>query len=288
MTLSLRSMSFRSLRNLSVSIFALTLFLHSSDALAGYYVEHEMVIPNPVAMQPQGAGQPKTLITKIHSWHDGNKLRKETEAQHETIIINLENGMVYGMNSEKKTYWEATTVRYRTISLMPLMVFGVKIQDDGSVLVPGNLFVPTGQVATVNGRKSFELRLNAALPTGMTTSVWCSQEIKMPVKKVADELRIALGDPKKPGFSKLFRQWERLDGYPVQTVTTVPTAQGPLITSETLISYKELKINPSMFSVPKDYTKVVDPITQMEQMQKRMREQAAGIQRPLNYGKKRK
>mgnify|MGYP000005533475 CR=1 FL=1 len=271
-----------------VSSLVAVVALASQSAAAGYYVEHEMVMPNPMAMQNPGMGGVPTMKTKVRSWHDGNKLRKETEMRNETVIIDADKGMVYGLNTASKTYWEITVERYRKISLMQLMVFGVKTQADGSVLVPENLFMPTGQVATVNGRKSFELKLNAPLPTGMTTSIWCSQEVKMPVQKVADELRIALGNPKNPGYSKLFKQWERLDGYPVQTVTTVPTAQGPLVTSETLLAYREEKVPASMFTVPKGFTKVVDPITQTEEMQRRMREQAAGIQRPLNYGKKKR
>lgn len=269
------------------AIAALALMtLASTPAQAGWVLEHEMVMPNPQALQQPGAvGINKTVTTKIRSWHEGRRLRKETQQQGETVIIDMEAGVVRGMNANSKTYWEVSAEKYRRISMISLLVLGVQATPEGGLLVPDPLFQATGDVATVNGRKAFEMRVNGNLPANMKTSVWLSEEVKVPISKLVAELKLSLAEPKSPGYQKFFKQWANLEGYPVQTVTTVPTPQGTLITSETLLSYKQQKIPASMFQVPKGYTKTVDPITQMEAVQKQlMSKPATGIGAPLPRG----
>src|SRR5690606_2984216 len=112
---------------------------------------------------------------------------------------------------------------------------------------------------------------------------WLSKEVPIPIKKMVDELRIVLGNPKEPGYDKLFSQWSALDGYPVQSVTTMRMPQGSITTSETLLVYREEKIAPSTFDVPKGYALTTDPISQAEAaMQKAMQNRPpAGIGAPL-------
>ena len=258
----------------------------ASPAYAGWVLEHEMVMPNPQAIQQPGAvGIPKTITTKIQSWHEGRRLRKETANQGEVVIIDMESGMVRGMNTNSKTYWEVSAEKYRRISMISLLVLGVQATPEGGLIVPDPLFQATGEVADINGRKAFEMRVNGNLPANMKTSVWLSDEVKIPITKLVSELKLSLAEPKNEGYDKFFKQWQSLEGYPVQTVTTVPTPQGTLITSETLMSYKQQKIPATMFQIPKGFTKTVDPITQMEAVQQQlMQKPATGIGAPLPRG----
>lgn len=265
----------RTLRSF-ILVLALGLVLGADAAVAGYYLEKEAVFPHPQTFQPVRA--------LIRSWYDGKRFKRESPLRDEVVIIDLERREVVGINDTKRTYWKLSAERYRQMTLMSLLVLGVSPTPDGGVVVPDPLFVPTGQTAEIAGRKASEYKVNGALPPGVSTSAWLSREVPIPISRVVDELRLALGDPKHPSYEKLFEQWSRLSGYPVQTVTTVQMPSGTVITSETLLLYREEDIPPEVFEVPKGYALTVDPITEAEQMAQKAASSPAGIGAPLPSG----
>ena len=93
-------------------------------------------------------------------------------------------------------------------------------------------------------------------------------------------MRLALGDPKDPSFRAFFAQWLELKGYPVQNVTSVMTPKGRIMSSETLLTFREMPIDPKEFVLPKGYTLTEDPITQMQRMMAQA-QTPAGIGAPL-------
>jgi hypothetical protein len=230
----------------------------TTPAAAGYFMEHEAVIPNPATLQP--------IQTKIRSWHEGRRFKRESPLRKETVIIDLDKREVFGVNDEARTYWKLSADKYKALAMMSLVVMGVQLQPDGSVRVPDTLFVKSGKSAKIAGRSSYEVAVQLPKGSPMTTSVWLSKEVDVPIAKMVDELRLALGDPRDPAFQSLFNQWLALEGYPVQTVTTVKTPQGTIVTSETLLSVKQQSIPASAFQVPKGYALTEDPITQAERM----------------------
>jgi hypothetical protein len=244
--------------------------LSGSAAHAGYYMEHESVMPNPATMQPMKA--------TIRSWHDGKRFKRENPIRNEVVIIDLDKREVVGLNPSAKTYWKLPAERYRQLALLSLVVMGVTPKADGSVDVPDPLFVKTGQEATVEGRKAYQVKVQGKLPAGVESEVWLSEEIPLTTEKLIAELRLALGDPKDPSFEQFFQQWRELKGYPIQNVTSVMTPKGRVMSSETLLSFREEKIDPKEFIVPKGYALTEDPITQMERL---MQQAPAGIDAPL-------
>jgi len=244
--------------------------LAGSAARAGYYMEHESVMPNPATMQPMKA--------TIRSWHDGKRFKRENPIRNEVVIIDLDKREVVGLNPSAKTYWKLPAERYRQLALLSLVVMGVTPKPDGSVDVPDPLFVKTGQEATVEGRKAYQVKVQGKLPAGVESEVWLSEEIPLTTEKLIAELRLALGDPKDPSFEQFFQQWRELKGYPIQNVTSVMTPKGRVMSSETLLSFREAKIDPKEFVVPKGYALTEDPITQMERL---MQQVPAGIDAPL-------
>jgi hypothetical protein len=142
------------------------------------------------------------------------------------------------------------------------------------------MFTKTNQTAVIEGRKAYEMKVAGQLPPGVSTSIWLSEEVKIPIEELVDQLRMSLGDPKGPELEPLFRQWKQLKGYPVQNVTTIQTPKGQVVTSETLLKYQEMKIKPAEFEVPKGYALVTDPITVLEQ-QMAKGQGPAGIGAPL-------
>lgn len=254
---------------------ALVIALTSGAAHAGYYMEHEAVLPNPQTMKPQR--------TTVRSWHEGRRFKRQSPMRNEFVVIDLDKGEVVGINEESRTYWKMPSDKYRQVALMSLMVMGVKPAAGGDIVVADDLFKSTGQTGEIAGRKAYEVQVQGALPPGMSTTFWLSKDVPIPITKMVDELRLALGDPQQAGFKKLFGQWSALEGYPVQSVTTMRLPQGVITTSETLLVYREEKIAASVFDVPKGYVLTVDPITKAEESMRKAMENRppAGIGAPL-------
>jgi hypothetical protein len=260
------------MRSSSCIAVGLALFLVCSTVHAGYYMEQEAILPNPVTLQP--------ITSTVRSWHEGRKFKRENPIRNEVVIIDLDKREVTGLNPSQRTYWRLPAERYRQLALVSLVVMGVTPRPDGSIEVPDPLFVPTGVRAQVGGRSAYQVKVQGKLPPGIETELWMSEDVPLTTDTLVNELRMALGDPKDPSFQQFFAQWHALKGYPVQNVTTVNTAKGRVVTSETLLTFREQKIPASEFDVPKGYTLTEDPITQMERL---AAQQAgpAGIGAPL-------
>ncbi|MFZ9888439.1 MAG: hypothetical protein ACO3JL_13130 [Myxococcota bacterium] len=247
-----------------------------AEARAGYYMEHEAVLPNPQTMQPQRS--------TVRSWHEGRRFKRQTPMTNEFVIIDLDKGEVVGINEDLRTYWRMPSARYHQVSLMSLMVMGVTPTADGGIATPPGLFKKTGQTAEIAGRKAYEVEVQGKLPPGMRTTFWLSTEVPLPMARMVEQLNFALGEPKHPGFQDLFAQWRSLEGYPVQSITSMRFPQGGVITtSETLVLYRDEKVSPSVFEVPKGYSMTTDPITLAEQalQQAKQGQPPAGLSAPL-------
>jgi hypothetical protein len=258
------------MRRLAV-VSALVLTLVAQAAHAGLYMEHEALLPNPADMT-------KSLKQTLHSWQDGRKYKRESPLRGETVIIDLDKGEVYGVNVSKKTYWKMAAEKYQQLAMLSLVVMGVKIGPDGQPVVPDPMFAETRNTSKINDRWSAsEVRVAGQLPPGVSTSIWVSTDVTVPQKKLVDQMRVSLGDPKGAAYDALFRQWGALKGWPVQNVTTIQTARGTIVTSETLLLIREEKVDAKEFEVPKGFALVTDPVTEMERA-------AAAAQAPVGIG----
>jgi hypothetical protein len=244
--------------------------LWPAAAHAGLYMEHEAILPNPADMT-------RSLKQTLHSWHEGKRFKRESPLRGETVIIDLEKREVYGVNEQKKTYWKMPAERYQQLAMMSLIVMGVKVGADGQLVVPDPLFAQTSQTSTIEGRKAVEVKIAGELPPGVQTSIWVSKDVPIDVKSLVEQMRISLGDPRGAGYEALFRQWGSLGGYPIQNVTTIRTPNGVITTSETLLTFREMKIPDSEFQVPKGFALVTDPVTELERA-------AAGASGPVGIG----
>lgn len=245
-------------------------------ARAGYYMEHEAILPNPATLQPMKAS--------VKSWHEGKRFKRESAMRNEVVIIDLETKQVTGLNPAAKTYWKLPAERYRQLALLSLIVMGVQPRADGSIDVPDPLFVATGVKAVIEGRNAYQVKVQGKLPQGIETEVWLSEEVPLTTAKLVDELRLALGDPKDPSYEKFFNQWLELRGYPIQNVTSIMTPKGRVVTSETLLTFREMKIDVGEFAIPKGYALTEDPITMMERMAAQMKG-PVGVGAPLKQNK---
>lgn len=247
--------------------------LGGAPARAGTYMEHEAVLPNPADLS-------KSIKQTLHSWQDGRRFKRESPLRGEVVIIDLDKGKVFGVNPAKKSYWQLPADKYQTLALMSLVVMGIRMGPDGAPVVPDPLFAPTKKTAKIDRWQAEEIKIAAALPPGVTTSIWVSKDVSLPLTQLVSQMRVSLGDPKGEAYEALFRQWGALPGYPVQNVTTVQTPNGVVTTSETLLAFREMAIPASEFEVPKGYALVTDPLTELEQ-RVMMGGGAAGIGAPL-------
>jgi hypothetical protein len=259
-----------------LALFVVVLSLSASSARAGYYMEHESILPNPATMQP--------IKSTVRSWHEGKRFKRESPMRNEVVIIDLEARQVVGLNPSAKTYWKLPADRYRQLALMSLVVMGIQPKPDGTIDVPDPLFEVTGQKADIEGRPAYQVKVRGKLPAGIETEVWLSEQVPLTTQKLVDELRLALGDPKDASYEQFFAQWLELKGYPVQNVTSVMTPKGRVQTSETLLTFREMKIDASEFAIPKGYALTEDPITMMERLAAQQRG-PVGVGAPLKANK---
>ncbi|MBI1947209.1 MAG: hypothetical protein HYS27_16055 [Deltaproteobacteria bacterium] len=247
----------------------------AAPARAGTYLEHEAVLPNPADLS-------KSIKQVLHSWQDGRRFKRESPLRGEVVIIDLDKKAVFGVNESRKTYWKLSTERYQRLALMSLVVMGVQLGLDGNPIVPDPMFTATGNKALIDERwHAVEMKITAALPPGVSTSIWVSPDVTLPLAQLVSQMRVSLADPKGAAYETLYRQWSALPGYPVQNVTTVQTPNGLVTTSETLLTFREMKIEPSTFEVPKGFALVTDPLTELEQRMQAGGGAPAGIGAPL-------
>lgn len=264
------------------SLVVVSFLLSAVPAQAGWYLEHEAVLPNPADMT-------KSIKQTLHTWHEGRKFKRESPLRNETVVIDLDKGEVYGINAQKKTYWKLPAAKYQQLAMLALVVMGVKLAPDGQPIVPDPMFAETGQTATIEGRKAFEVKIAAQLPPGVSTSLWLSKEVPVDVSQLVDQMRLSLGNPQGAAYENLFRQWGALKAYPVQNVTTIsmndPRTGRPttITTSETLLTFREMKVPAEEFAIPKGFALVTDPITELERAAAQMQagQPAVGIGAPL-------
>ncbi|OGQ25778.1 MAG: hypothetical protein A2138_27470 [Deltaproteobacteria bacterium RBG_16_71_12] len=259
----------------AATLLAAAMALHAPAASAGTYLEHEAVLPNPADLS-------KSIKQVLHSWQDGRRFKRESPLRGEVVIIDLDKKAVFGVNESRRTYWKLSTERYQRLALMSLVVMGVQLGLDGNPVVPDPMFTPTGNKALIDERwHAQEMKITAALPPGVATSIWVSSDVSLPLAQLVSQMRVSLADPKGAAYETLYRQWSSLPGYPVQNVTTVQTPNGLVTTSETLLTFREMKIEPSVFEVPKGFALVTDPLTELEQRMQAGGGAPAGIGAPL-------
>ena len=257
------------------ALVATTVLGGAGPALAGTYLEHEAVLPNPADLS-------KSIKQVLHSWQDGRRFKRESPLRGEVVIIDLDKKVVFGVNESRKTYWKLSTDRYQRLAMASLIVMGVQLGLDGNPIVPDPMFAATGKEALIDERwHATEMKITAALPPGVATSIWVSADVTLPNAQVVSQMRVSLADPKGPAYENLFRQWGALPGYPVQNVTTVQTPNGLVTTSETLLTFRDMPIPAGTFDVPKGFALVTDPLTELEQRMAAGGGAAAGIGAPL-------
>lgn len=254
----------------SVSVFG------SDAARAGYYMEQEMVIANPQTGAP--------IKGTIKTWREGEHFKKSGGPTNEIVLLDMKKKEVVGINDAARTYWKMTTARYAQIAALALVAMGIIPKADGSFDVPDPMFVATGETAVIEGRKVRKMKVAAQLPQGLETELWIGDELPINSDTMIEELRLVLGDPKGGSYEALFAQLATLKGYPVQQVTSAMTVKGRIMSSQTLLTYREMKVDAAEFNVPKNYTLTEDPITVMERMAAAQRG-SVGVGAPLKQNK---
>lgn len=232
----------------------------SSPARSGVYLEHEALMPNPA--------EPTKLIKEtVRTWYEGRRMKRESPLRGETVVVDLEKGEVFGFHDRRKTWWRMPAQRYQSLALGALEVMGIQIGPDGQPRTPEPLFVETRQESTIEGRKAREVKVASPAVPGVTMTLWISKDRGLPADALEQQMRLSMADPQGPAFDALFRHWARLDGFPVQNVTTVRTPSGTLMSSETLLRVRAEKIPASAFGVPQGFALVDDPLTERERSQ---------------------
>lgn len=234
----------------------LSAYFAASSAIAGTYLEYETIFPNPVTGKP--------VKSLVRSWREGNKLKRESPMRNEMIIVDFEQKKVFGVNDKNKTYWEMPASEYQYIAVQSLPAFGIAVQPDGSIGVPDPLFRVTGEQGEVAGHAAQEYKIAAKNRQTQDMSLWISSDIPLKGADMAWEMKMILGDPAHPSYQKFYQAWEKMPGYPVQTVTTLHTSQGDIIAAETLVTCRSEKIPMQQFLVPKEYQKIDNPMVMLQ------------------------
>jgi len=242
----------------SADVIAIFLFLgivftcSMAFAQDSYYIEERVQSNSP--QHPPIDGIMKSYIK-------GDLLRREAPDGVEVNIFRPDRQLVWLINTTRKSYAEIPFEVFRQnaeLELMSMMPPG----PDGQPHVPDTLYDPTGKTRKIGKWSCKEYkRKNEPKMQGVTstTTLCVSKETGLPKELTLRIFSITLGKELKPPIQKLLDKITELDGYPVQTTTSITAPQIQSNTTQTLIKVEKRAIPDDIFELPAGYTKINMP-----------------------------
>jgi antitoxin component of RelBE/YafQ-DinJ toxin-antitoxin module len=240
------------MKRIALALVMLALFVCpvSAQVQPDVYFEETIVSP-PVGGQPALAGT-------ISTWMSGGKLKMQSP-EGEVMIYRADLDKVFMVNPIQRTYIEMPMASIRSMTEGSIEMY--LPMKDGKV--PDQIYKKTGKTKKIGSWNTHEVEVAAGQSApGMTskTTMWVSSDTGFGHDLMVRLFRATMGQKISPKMQMLFEKLASLDGYPVQTITTSTFNQQTITTTKTLKKIeKREKIEPSVFEIPKDYTKVQVP-----------------------------
>ena len=219
----------------------------------GFYTEELLIT------RASAAGQADTTVIKM--WIMDKKFRRIQGDESQVTIGRLDKGLFWIIDLNDSTYSEIDLEIMRRLGQMTMLMMGVPMNDEGEIYVPQDLYVRTGEKKTIEGWKAEEVILNSKYAgTGFADgfTMWISQDVQIPTKLYADNLRNLFGDPNGEA-KKLIDMFAGFKGYPVRIESKVMGMENIIITTR----IEEFNPPGDYFKLPSGLTEVANPLLDM-------------------------
>ena len=224
----------------------------SSWAEKGYYIEEVLTSP-PMFGQEAKEETVKTWILGT------DMMRKDTKNGAESIIFRIDKGMLWIVSHAEKSYIEMTMEQFQSLASIGMAMFG-KTSETGEFEVPEIIFKRTGRTKKIGKWDCYEVDVQGQGLMGAKSTQWIGTNTGFDTDIYVRIFKLTFGNNVPPEFHKLFEKMTtELDGYPVQTVTSINFGEQKYETTQTLIKLEKTAIESSRFDVPAGYTKRTPP-----------------------------
>ncbi len=198
-------------------------------------------------------GQKQPAKDSVEStWFTADRVRSDQE--NRSVILRLDKNAVLLVDHAKKTYMEIPLDMGKELpkemKAMPGMSFKVTVKE-------------TGETKTINAwkcRKYLQETDMGMMPS--TSEVWATEDLRIDPALYAryNAALFASGPGRKPAaLEDMMKEWKKVKGVPVLTVTTSTIMNAKMTSSVELTEFREGKAPAGHFEVPAGYKKEAMP-----------------------------
>jgi hypothetical protein len=203
------------------------------------------------AFEMQGQRQPPQTDTS-ETWLAGNRAAL-VSAGGQSFVLRADEGKMYFIDRPSKTYTE--------LSLDMFSGFGDDSADESADDAgPHDIFrdmkltvTPTEETAKIAGFNTTKYMVELTMPMGSTESeTWVTKDIDVNYDVYRAISNAAMAQI--PGFKKIIKEMEKIDGVTVKNVTTANIGGSSVQTTTEVLEYAEKPAPDSLFIIPDGYT----------------------------------
>lgn len=217
-----------------------------NDLVADLSLYREEVLVN--VLYP--GGEQSSTVTR--SWIKGVKMRTDAESGSDITIIRPDLGLVYNINMKRKIYTESPLSIYRRAAKLAMPMLAA----DPTYRVTGR----KKKINNWNCREVIVAEETDRFGQKMKTIWWVSNDVGLEKKILRHIMAITFGTEVDAMTIRFFEKLTNIDGYPVQTESSM-TLRGQVIKKiQTLRKLKKMEIEDKMFELPEGLTKIKVPI----------------------------
>jgi hypothetical protein len=221
----------------------------TSAAEVGYFLEERAIVSSP--------GSPAdTFYNQI--WLGNNKFRRMQGENDEITIGRLDQGLFWMVNSKEKSYFEADLKTLQQFGQFALVMIGAQMKDDGSLYIPDDLYIKTGEKQTIASWEAEKVVLNSKYSgKGILNNctMWISQETTIPQGLFSKQMLTIVGG-ETACVKGLLKVWKKLGGYPV----SIETEMMGITTILTTTKIEKVSLSEDFFTLPEGLKKIANPM----------------------------
>ena len=201
------------------------------------------------AFEVMGQSQPAKDVIN-HMWLAENKMASLSEDQ--SFIIDLDNNVVFWLNSQKKTYIEMD---------LPLDISKYLPEQAAEMMANMNISVavqPTGATETIAGKTCEKYDVTMTIMMMMTMEmkmkIWATEDVPFDWKKFQDKM-IQMFSPTMPLGEEALNAFKQIKGWQMRSEMTMNMMGTDMKTMQEVMEITEKDAPAGTYTVPEGYTK---------------------------------
>ncbi|MGB3863530.1 MAG: DUF4412 domain-containing protein [Candidatus Aminicenantaceae bacterium] len=201
------------------------------------------------AFEVMGQSQPAKDVIN-HMWLADNKMASLSEDQ--SFIIDLDNNVVFWINSQKKTYIEMD---------LPLDISKYLPEQAADMMANMNISVvvqPTGATEAIAGKTCEKYDVTMTIMMMMTMEmkmkIWATEDVPFDWKKFQDKM-IQMFSPTMPLGEEALNAFKQIKGWQMRSEMTMNMMGTDMKTVQEVMEITKKDAPAGTYTVPEGYTK---------------------------------